>query len=160
MFSIEEFKIKPFRSVHKGGNVGQPHGFCIEYGHKNKAYKIGYLTDTKRVSKEMIEALSNSHCLVIEANHDLEMIENNPPYHSNWKQHLSNEAAAEAIVKIIKNSTNNIPKYIFLAHLSSHNNNPQVAVRKITKRIRDEGFHKIGVLLTDQVKKSKIKKLF
>ena len=160
MFSIKEFKIKPFRSVHKGGNVGQPHGFCIEYGHKNKAYKIGYLTDTKRVSQEMRDALSNSHCLVIEANHDLEMIENNPPYHSNWKQHLSNEAAAEAIVKIIKNSTNNIPKYIFLAHLSRQNNNPRVAVRKITKRIRDEGFHKIRVLLTDQVKKSKIKKLF
>ena len=159
MFSIEEFQIKPFRSVHKGGNVGQPHGFCIEYGQTNETYKIGYLTDTSQVSRQMVEALSNSDCLIIEANHDLEMIENNPPSHSNWKQHLSNEAAAEAIVKIIKNSTNNIPKYIFLAHLSRDNNNPRVAVRKITKRIRDEGFYKIRVLLTDQVKKSKIKKL-
>jgi len=160
MFSIKKFKIKPFRSVHEGGNVGQPHGFCIEYGHKNKVYKIGYLTDTRRVSREMRDALSNSHCLVIEANHDLEMIKNNPPPHSNWKQHLSNEAAAEAIVRIIKNSTNNIPKDVFLAHLSRDNNNPRVAVRKITERIRGEGFHKIRVLLTDQFKKSKIKKLF
>lgn len=160
MFSIKEFKIKPFRSIHKGGNAGQPHGFCIEYGHENKVYKIGYLTDTSEVSREMRDALSDSHCLVIEANHDLEMIENNPPPHSNWKQHLSNEAAAEAIVNIIRNSTNNIPKYIFLAHLSRNNNNSLVAVRKITKRIQDEGFHKIRVLLTDQVKESKIKKLF
>lgn len=42
MFSIKEFKITPFRSVHEGANVGQPHGFCIGYEHKNEAYKIGY----------------------------------------------------------------------------------------------------------------------
>lgn len=159
MFSIKEFKIKPFRSVHEGGNVGQPYGFCIEYGQTNETYKIGYLTDTNQVSRKMIEALSNSHCLVIEANHDLEMIENNPPLHVNWKQHLSNEATADAIAKILKNSTNNIPKYIFLAHLSRDNNTPRVALRKITKRIREEGFNKISVSLTDQFKKSQIKKM-
>ena len=159
MFSVKEFKITPFRSAHEGGNVGQPHGFCIEYGQENETYKIGYLTDTSQVSIKMIEALSNSHCLVIEANHDLEMIENNPPPHVNWKQHLSNEATADAIAKILKNSANNTPKYIFLAHLSRDNNTPRVALSKITKRIREEGFNKISVLLTDQVKKSQIKKM-
>ncbi|MDO8747754.1 MAG: MBL fold metallo-hydrolase [Candidatus Omnitrophota bacterium] len=159
MFSVKEFKITPFRSAHEGGNVGQPHGFCIEYEQTNETYKIGYLTDTSQVSRKMVEALSNSHCLVIEANHDLEMIENNPPHHANWKQHLSNEATADAIAKILKNSTNNAPKYIFLAHLSRDNNTPRVALRKITKRIREEGFNKISVLLTNQVKKSQIKKL-
>ena len=160
MFSIKEFKITPFRSVHEGGHAGQPHGFCIEYGQADEMYKIGYLTDTSEVSGKMIEALSNSHCLVIEANHDLEMVENHPPPHVNWKQHLSNEATAEAIAKILKNSANNIPKYIFLAHLSRDNNTPEAALRKITKRILEDGYSEISVLLTDQVKKSQIKRLF
>jgi len=159
MFSLKEFRITPFISAHEGGNAGQPHGFCIEYGQTNETYKIGYLTDTSQVSGKMIEALSNAHCLVIEANHDLEMIENHPPRHTNWKQHLSNEATADALAKILKNSTHNTPKCIFLAHLSRDNNIPKVALRKITKRIREEGFNKISVLLTDQVKKSQIKKL-
>jgi phosphoribosyl 1,2-cyclic phosphodiesterase len=159
MFSVKEFKITPFRSTHEGGNAGQPHGFCIEYGQTNEMCKIGYLTDTSQVSKKMIQSLSNSHCLVIEANHDLEMIENNPPHHVNWKQHLSNDATAEAIAKILKVSTHNTPKYIFLAHLSRDNNTPQVALKKITKRIREEGFNKINVFLTDQVKKSQIQEL-
>jgi len=159
MFSIKEFKITPFRSVHEGGHAGQPHGFCIEYGQADEMYKIGYLTDTSEVSGKMIEALSNSHCLVIEANHDLEMVKKSPPPHRNWKQHLSNEATAEAITKILKNSVDNIPKCIFLAHLSRDNNTPQAALRKVTKRIREEGFNMISVLLTDQVEKSQIKKL-
>ncbi len=107
----------------------------------------------------MIQALSNSHCLVIEANHDLEMIENNPPRHVNWKQHLSNDAAAEALARILKNSIHTTPKYIFLAHLSRDNNTPQAALRKVTKRIREAGFHKVSVLLTDQLLKSQIQEL-
>lgn len=158
-FSVKEFKVTPFRSAHKGGNAGEPHGFCIEYGQMNETYKIGYLTDTSRVSGKMIQALSNSHCLVIEANHDLEMIENSPPRHSNWKQHLSNEATADALAKILKNSTHNTPECIFLAHLSRDNNTPIAALGKITKRIREEGFNKVSVLLTDQIKISKIRHL-
>jgi phosphoribosyl 1,2-cyclic phosphodiesterase len=159
MFSVKEFRITPFRSVHEGGNAGQPHGFCIEHGEESKARKIGYLTDTREVSRKMIQALSNSHCLVIEANHDLEMIENNPPRHVNWKQHLSNDATAKAITEILKNSSDNALKCVFLAHLSRDNNTPQAALSKITRRIRQAGFHKVNVLLTDQLKKSQIQEL-
>lgn len=135
-FKIKDIEVNPFDVYHKDGNISRTLGFSFSSLVQGKKYKIGYMTDTGKVCKNIIKSLSDSNILVIESNYDRDMLDSSfRPYEnkrwvlSEWG-HLSNEDAAQAIAEIKMNSTSSDSlKYVFLAHLSQHHNSPELALR-------------------------------
>ncbi|MBQ1251890.1 MAG: MBL fold metallo-hydrolase [Firmicutes bacterium] len=123
-----------FKTFH---DAVQPVGIVITEGD----LKLGICTDTGIVSPRMIEMLKNADGLVFESNHDPVMLKNSryaPALKariSGGCGHLSNEAAVEALKKIIGPAT----KEILLAHLSEENNRPEIAYQKAFDGLRDYG---------------------
>ncbi|MCL2334658.1 MAG: MBL fold metallo-hydrolase [Endomicrobia bacterium] len=135
-FKIKDLDIEPFDVHHKDGRLSRTFGFTFSSAVKGRKYKIGYLTDTGKVSTNIERALADSNILVIESNYDRDMLdasfrprENKKWVLSDWG-HLGNEDAARAIADIKMLST--VPdslKYVFLAHISRHHNHPELALQ-------------------------------
>lgn len=100
---------------------------------------IGYATDIGYVTDEIKVALSGCESVVLECNHDEQMLIEGPyPYdlklriRSN-KGHLSNRACAEFASELCFIGTKNI----LLAHLSEENNDPSLAFDEVWSAIAD-----------------------
>ena len=92
--------------------------------------RFGYLTDLGCIPESTMELLYGADCIVIESNHDEEMLRWGR-YPAVLKKrilsdqgHLSNAVCAEAIARFAEKGT----KYFFLAHLSQENNRPELAL--------------------------------
>ncbi len=91
---------------------------------------FGYLTDLGCIPDSTMELLYGCGCMVIESNHDEEMLRYGryPAYLKRRilsdRGHLSNEVCAEAVARFAEKGT----KYFFLAHLSQENNRPDLAL--------------------------------
>jgi phosphoribosyl 1,2-cyclic phosphodiesterase len=111
-------------SISKSHDAEEPISFII----RNKK-TLSILTDFGYSCKNISSAINESDFLVMEANHDLQMLENGPyPYHLKKrilsdKGHISNLHAA---ISVLENSRNHL-KGIALAHLSSTNNTEKLA---------------------------------
>lgn len=121
-FHFRDIAIHPFSISH---DAADPVGFRISDG----TVSFGYCTDTGKVSRLMRQRLTSCQALVIESNHDVEMLKNGsyPPYlkqriRSN-QGHLDNEEAAAFIKDLLHDSL----AHIVLAHLSEENNDPEIA---------------------------------
>lgn len=106
--------------------------------HKNK--KATVATDLGYISQEVKQATKESDVILMESNHDVEMLKfGTYPYSLKRrvlgeKGHLSNDACGEAIVELLANSK---PKKIFLGHLSKNNNYPELAYKTVENILRD-----------------------
>ena len=94
--------------------------------------KITLATDLGFVSETVQSALEDSDILVLEANHDLKLLQNGQYPWSlkkrilSTKGHLSNVDAGFAINRLQAK-----PQQIILAHLSEQNNSPDIALNTI-----------------------------
>ncbi len=95
--------------------------------------RVGYLTDTGYIVEETGRRLLGADILVLESNHDVEMLRSGPyPYPLKKRilgeqGHLSNDAAAEYAVESARAGT----RTILLAHLSDENNTPGRALETV-----------------------------
>jgi len=126
-FTVGGFEILPYRVSH---DAVDPVQYCIVAGKR----KVAVATDLGFVSNLVTQSVRDSDIVVIEANHDVEMLKNGP-YTWVLKQrimsrtgHLSNKNAAELLFNIT--SRQGIPKAV-LAHLSEENNRPELAEREV-----------------------------
>lgn len=159
-FTIHDLKIAPFKTFHRGGYVGEPFGFCITHNHNGQCRKVGFLTDTSKVTDSMIRMLYDSGCLIIECNHDAELAWKKSPNQSTWKEHLNNDAAAEALVKIKNGSADRMAlKHVFLAHISQRHNKAGALIGHISKTIRKENITDCDLTLTYRKKRTQVKEL-
>lgn len=101
-------------------------GFKIE----TKYSCLGYITDLGVIPENTMDLLSGSDCIVIESNHDEEMLRYGR-YPAFLKKrilseqgHLSNDSCAEAVARFANNGI----RHFFLAHLSKENNRPELAL--------------------------------
>ena len=96
------------------------------------ATDIGCVTDTIR------ENLEGSDLLLLESNHDIDMVRRGPyPWHLKQRilgerGHLSNVAAGELLTEIMSGKL----KYVFLGHLSADNNDPHLAYETVEGILR------------------------
>jgi len=103
---------------------------------------VGYLTDTGCIPEETAGALLGSDLLVLESNHDVEMLLSGPyPYPLKRRVlgpegHLSNETAARFAADSARLGTRDI----ILAHLSAENNTPQVALNAVGRALEAAGY--------------------
>ncbi len=136
---IEDISVKSMRISHDAVN---PVCYSIKCGNS----KIMILTDTGFVSKKVIRAMADADLIVLEANHEVNMVKTGSyPYSlkrrilSN-KGHLSNEEAGNLLVEAM--SLNDKYRQIFLAHLSEENNFPELAMQTVVNILEENKFYK------------------
>lgn len=141
-FEIGDIRVSSFPVSH---DAAQPVGYSLSSGEKN----ITLVTDTGIVTEEMKDYMQRSDILVLESNHDVNVLRMGP-YPWFLKQrilsdhgHLSNEAAANALAELLKReSDGGCPKerIVLLAHLSKENNFPEMAIATMENILQENGF--------------------
>lgn len=124
-------RIQPFSIPH---DAIDPVGYEIFYNER----KCTYLTDCGFVTKTCEQAVDGAEALILEANHDEDMVRGGP-YPAPLKArilgqegHLSNRAAADLLEKV-----DVPPEVVFLAHLSEMNNSPRLAYDTVKSVLED-----------------------
>lgn len=127
-FKLGEMWFHPISLPH---DAADPVGFRVEAQDRTFAH----ITDFGYTSGLVRESLKGCDLMVVEANHDLQMLKDGP-YPWSLKQriasrlgHLSNEALFEMFPEIVHDDL----KHIVLAHMSETNNDPRL-LRLLTKR--------------------------
>ncbi len=139
-FSIGDIGVKPYNISHDASN---PVGFS--FVHDNS--KISITTDSGCVTDEIMNEIKDSDLLVLEANHDVEMVKfGKYPWFLKKRilgdfGHLSNEAAGNIVTQVVKEGN---VRYVVLAHLSKENNFPELAYETV-KNIAHENKIKVGL---------------
>ena len=104
--------------------------------------KLSVATDLGVYDNMLIDFLSESDAMLIEANHDIRMLEVGPyPYPLKQRilgnrGHLCNEASGS----LIKELLNDHIKYIGLGHLSEQNNYPDLAFETVKQILQDNPY--------------------
>lgn len=146
-FSIGSLSIRSFRTSHDAAD-------SVDYRIDAPDGSLGFLTDTGYVTDAAVEALAGVDALLLEANHDIEMLRSGPyPYHLKQRilgehGHLSNEAAAEFALHCVQSGTRDI----LLAHLSAENNTPAMAEYAVARKLQAAGCPvRLGVAPKDRM---------
>ena len=131
-FSIGDIAVTPFTIPH---DAADPVGFVFEAD----GVRMAIATDLGYIPPNVKMAIRNCDVLMLESNHDLEMLRDGP-YPWSVKQrvmsrvgHLSNEAASEFLEKNYDGNAS----YVVLAHLSESNNLPALARVLAEKALRE-----------------------
>jgi phosphoribosyl 1,2-cyclic phosphodiesterase len=118
-------------------DAAEPVGYCFYDGE----VKLSLATDLGYVSPKVKEKLADSDVLVLECNHDIEMLRVGK-YPWNIKRrilsdlgHLSNEAAGEALCELLSDRT----KRVYLAHLSRDHNLMDLARLTVNNILEERG---------------------
>ncbi|MFC5450610.1 MBL fold metallo-hydrolase [Paenibacillus aestuarii] len=118
--AMEEFGTLKVESFGISHDAAEPVGYCFYEGEQ----KLSVVTDLGYMSSKVKEKITDSDALVLETNHDVEMLRMG---HYPWsikrrilgdKGHLSNEAAGEALCEVMTSKT----KSVYMAHLSRDHN--------------------------------------
>jgi phosphoribosyl 1,2-cyclic phosphodiesterase len=131
-FAVGDIDVVPFTIPH---DAADPVGFVFE----GDGVRIGFATDLGYMPANARQALRRCDVLLLESNHDTEMLRDGP-YPWSVKQrvmsrvgHLSNEAAAE----FLERNYDGQATYVILAHLSESNNLPALARVSAERALRD-----------------------
>ncbi|MGL4731063.1 MAG: MBL fold metallo-hydrolase [Clostridium sp.] len=109
------------------------------YAFRSKDKVAAIATDLGHFSNEVKDVLKDADILLLESNHDVEMLKFGPyPYVLKKRilsdvGHLSNEACGKAILDILGKNIKNI----YLGHLSKTNNYPQLAYETVMSVLRE-----------------------
>lgn len=129
-FQVGDIAVMPFTIPH---DAVDPVGFTF----RAAGVKIGFATDLGYVPPSVRDQLRRCEVLVMESNHDVEMLRVGP-YPWSVKQrvmsrvgHLSNDALAE----FFSSDYDGEAAYVVLAHLSELNNHPELARRAAEKAL-------------------------
>lgn len=121
-FTLKDLQIDPFPTTH---DACDPVGFLLEC----RDGRVGIATDLGVATGLVKDKLKGCRALVLESNHDEEMLINGPyPWHLKQRiksrhGHLSNAESAALLNEVIHPELEGV----FLAHLSEVNNDPEVA---------------------------------
>jgi phosphoribosyl 1,2-cyclic phosphodiesterase len=131
-FSIGDIAVTPFTIPH---DAADPVGFVFEAD----GVRMAIATDLGYMPPNVKMAIRNCDVLMLESNHDLEMLRDGP-YPWSVKQrvmsrvgHLSNEAVSDFLEKNYDGNAS----YVVLAHLSECNNLPELARVTAERALRD-----------------------
>ena len=129
-FAIGDLEISPYPVPH---DAAEPVQFVFSDG----ACRLGVLTDSGSGTPHIEEMLSGCHALVLECNHDSDMLMNGD-YPYSLKQrvgghfgHLNNQEAARILSRL---DASNL-QHLVAAHLSRKNNTPELAIRALSAAI-------------------------
>ena len=134
--------VKSFSTLHDASPVG--YAVC-------GSEKCALATDLGFLTNDVMAAIEGSDVLILEANHDRELLQSGS-YPWRLKQrilpnrgHLSNSAAAWALVRLKKR-----PRAVFLAHMSQENNRPELVEETVRTILAQQNVRQENLLLTAQ----------
>jgi phosphoribosyl 1,2-cyclic phosphodiesterase len=125
-FVLGSLKIHPFHISH---DAADPVAYRIE----NDKSKVAVCTDLGYYDNNIVENLTGLDAMLLEANHDIHMLEVGAyPYHLKQRilgnyGHLSNETSGKLLSKVLNDNI----KHVFLGHLSHENNYPDLAYETV-----------------------------
>ncbi|MCI8342008.1 MAG: MBL fold metallo-hydrolase [Firmicutes bacterium] len=128
--------IKPFDIPH---DAAEPVGFNIFAGDT----KITVATDIGHANDTVKEAVADSAILLLEANHDIDLLKHGSyPYNTKKRilsdyGHMANINAGKLLSEVMSRKI----KHIYLGHLSAENNTPSLAYKSIDDILYDNGIH-------------------
>lgn len=146
-FAIGDLELSPYTVPH---DAREP----VQYVLSNGASRLGVLTDAGQSTPHLVAALAACDALVLECNHDRQMLANSS-YPASLKAriggaygHLSNETAAEILSALDRSRLSRVVG----AHLSQQNNTPALARQALETALsgespeimiacQQEGFH-------------------
>ena len=127
-------KVLPVETSH---DAREPVGFVVEGGGR----RIGVVTDTGVFSEFLVERLSGCHALLLECNHDRDLLRYGP-YPWPLKQriashtgHLSNEQTSRALERLAHSAL----ELVIGMHLSQTNNRPDLVERELSAILAGSG---------------------
>jgi phosphoribosyl 1,2-cyclic phosphodiesterase len=139
---IKDISVLPFAVPH---DATEPCQFLFTDGE----VRIGLLTDTGMITPHIIEQLSGCDALLLECNHDSQMLREGE-YPASLKQrvggdygHLSNSQAAELLMKMDISRLS----YVAAMHLSDKNNKPALARQALCQAL---GWRQHDIMVADQ----------
>ena len=121
-----------------------PHDACDPVGFllRTCAGNIGFLTDLGHATKLVLERIRAANVLLLEANHDVKMLQDDPRRPWSLKQrilsrhgHLSNDGAADVVEQIVSADL----RRLYLGHLSRDCNSPELACEVVGNRLERIG---------------------
>lgn len=129
---IDNLKVTIIKTSH---DTEDSNGYIFE----DNNHSFVYITDTGYINVKNHNKLSNKNMYVLESNHDVNMLMNNEKYPYYLKQrilgdkgHLSNEDSAYYLSRFMGEDT----KCVILAHLSEHNNTPDLALSTLKNNLK------------------------
>ncbi len=123
---IKDLSCNPRRISH---DAAEPVAYRISYGRK----KVGIVTDLGNYNDYTVESLKGMDALLLEANHDVNMLQVGPyPYYLKQRilgdrGHLSNERAGQLLCDLLHENL----QAVILGHLSKENNLPELAYEAV-----------------------------
>ena len=121
-FPIGDIEVTPFLTPH---DAAEPVGFTFQA----EGVKAALVTDIGFITELTKQQVRGADCLIIESNHDLEMLRHGPyPWFVKQRVlsrlgHLSNLELA----RFLEEDFDGAARYLVLAHLSENNNHPEIA---------------------------------
>ncbi|MCH9014490.1 MAG: MBL fold metallo-hydrolase [Gemmatimonadetes bacterium] len=121
-------------------DAAEPMAFLVEGPEQGQS--VGFAYDLGRPTSSLRFLLKNAACLVIESNHDEELLRSGeyPPAVqqriAGSAGHLSNRATARLLDEIVQPGL----KRVLLAHLSDRCNDPELALRDARRALQASGY--------------------
>jgi phosphoribosyl 1,2-cyclic phosphodiesterase len=153
-FDLGGITIKPFPIPH---DACEPVGFSFFAENK----KITVATDIGHMTLELLNCMEDSDLLLLESNHDIEMLRIGPyPWHlkkriAGDRGHLSNEAAGKVIAHMAEKGT----KRFLLGHLSRENNFPELAYQTVCNALCERSIQAGTDIMLDVVLRDRVGKV-
>ena len=123
---IKDLTCNPMRISH---DAAEPVAYRIQHGKK----RVGIITDLGNYNDYTVESLRGMDALLLEANHDINMLQVGPyPYYLKQRilgdrGHLSNERAGQLLSRLLHEGL----QTVLLGHLSKENNLPELAYEAV-----------------------------
>ena len=134
-FCVGDICVNPFPIPHDAAN---PVGYTFSDG----VNKLSVATDIGHMTDDIMKCISGSRVVLLEANHDVNMLLSGPyPYDLKKRilsdtGHLSNENAGLTCAKLLECGCDNI----ILGHLSGQNNHPDLCYVTVRSVLEDSGY--------------------
>jgi phosphoribosyl 1,2-cyclic phosphodiesterase len=145
-FELGDITVDTFSIPH---DAQEPVGFLLRTSSGN----LGFLTDLGHTTRLVLERIRPAHAPVLEANHDIKLLQDCPRRPWSLKQrilgrhgHLSNEAAADTAEQIMSADL----RFLYLGHLSRECNRPELAHRVVNDRLQKIGATHVRLEVTSQ----------
>ena len=129
-FEIGSLKLKP---VHISHDAADPVAYKISCGNKSMAV----VTDLGNYDEQIVQEFNNLDGLLLEANHDINMLQTGPyPYYLKQRilgnrGHLSNERSGQLLCELLHDKFGTV----LLGHLSKENNYEELAYESVRMEV-------------------------
>jgi len=150
-YQIEDLTVEPFTIPHDAVDP-------VAFRFTAEGLRVAVATDLGYLPENVKDYLRGCHCMVVESNHDLEMLKNGPyPWYVKQRVmartgHLSNTALGEFLRQEFDGET----QVMVLAHLSEQNNHPQIARLEAATALEQRAASQLKLVVSSQTEPTEV----